>query len=67
MKQQKSTFNSYNLILDVILIQNVVNMFLIAQSLRFTCTIKMSAQEYVHVIEVKKNLFCLISRVVDVY
>ena len=33
MKQQKSTFNSYNLFLDVILIQNMVNVFLIAQIL----------------------------------
>ena len=36
MKQQKSTFNSYNLFLDVILIQNMENVFLIAQVLRFT-------------------------------
>ena len=34
MKQQKSTFNSYNLFLDVNLIQNMVNTFLIAQILR---------------------------------
>ena len=36
MKQQKSTFNSYNLFLVVILIHNMVNVFLIAQILRFT-------------------------------
>ena len=37
MKQQKLTFNSYNLFLDVILLQNMVNMvLLIAKILRFT-------------------------------
>ena len=36
MKQQKSTSNSYNLFVDVILKQNVVNLFLITQSVRFT-------------------------------
>ena len=35
MKQLKSTFNSYNLFLDVILLQNMVNVLLIAQILRF--------------------------------
>ena len=34
MKQQKSTLNSYNLFLDLILIQNMVNVFLIAQILQ---------------------------------
>ena len=33
---KNSTFNSYNLFHDVILIQNMVNMFLTAQILRFT-------------------------------
>ena len=36
LKQHNSTFNSYNLFLDVILIQNIVNVFLIAQILRLT-------------------------------
>ena len=36
MKQQKSTFNSYNLFHDVTLTQNMVNLFFIAQILRFT-------------------------------
>ena len=31
MKQQKSIFNSYNLFLDVILMQNMVNVFLITK------------------------------------
>ena len=35
MKQLKSTFNSYNLFLDVILLQNMVNVLLLAQILRF--------------------------------
>ena len=34
MKQQKSTFNSYNLFHDVTLIQNMANVLLIAQILR---------------------------------
>ena len=36
MKQQKSTFNSYNLFHDVILIQNMVNVFLTAKNLCFS-------------------------------
>ena len=36
MKQQKPTFNSYNLFLDVVLIQNMINVFLITQILHFT-------------------------------
>ena len=46
MKQQKSTFNSYNLFYDVILVQNMVNVFL-------NCTnfALMSAQEYVNEVE----------------
>ena len=55
MKQQKSTFNSYNLFLDVILVQNMVNVFLNTHILRSTPSIimKMSAQEYES--EVEKN------------
>ena len=34
MKQLKSTFNSYSLFLDVILLQNMVNVLLIARILR---------------------------------
>ena len=36
MKQQKSTLDSYNLFHDVILIQTMVNVFLIEQILHFT-------------------------------
>ena len=35
MKQLKSTFNFYNLFLDIILLQNMVNVLLITQILRF--------------------------------
>ena len=35
MKQLKSTFNFNNLFLDVILLQNMVNVLLIAQIFRF--------------------------------
>ena len=36
IKQLKSTFDSYNLFHDVILIQTMVNVFLIEQILHFT-------------------------------
>ena len=55
--QQKSSFIFYNLFLDVILIQNMVNVFLIAQICVYT--IKMSAQEYIS--EVEKTLLYLVS------
>ena len=59
MKQQKSTFNSYNLFLDVILIQNMVNVFLNAHILRSTPSriLEMSAQEYESEVE-KTVLSC---------
>ena len=36
MKQQKTTFDSYDLFHDVILVQTMVNVFLIEQILHFT-------------------------------